>query len=158
MYFENALNRINHINWEKFGKPDAELTEVEYLGYEYLRRIAAFYSQQSVPPILPLVTNIAEILGDTEEFSLDCCKVEVPEKVKGQWIPKCTLEFYLQLARFSDKNPNAVQYISVYDPLIQLLENGYNFTYKERGLYIFDLSLYPLSNWYENYVQAPPMP
>lgn len=84
MYFENALNRINHINWKKFGNPDAELTKVEYLGYEYLRRMAAFYSQQSVPPILPLVTNIAEILGDTEEFSLDCCKVEVPEKVKGR--------------------------------------------------------------------------
>ena len=37
MYFENALNKINHINWEKFGNPDAELTKVEYLGYEHYR-------------------------------------------------------------------------------------------------------------------------
>ena len=155
MYFESALDRINCIDWNKFGKPDTELAEVEYLGYEYLHRMAVFYSEQSVSPVLPLFTNIAVILGDTEEFSLDCCKLNVPERIRNQPIPRCTLEFYLQLAKYSDQNPNAAQYMSVYAPLIILLENGYNFAYKERGLYIYDLALYPLVNWYEKYLQAP---
>ncbi len=158
MYFEGALDRINSINWDMFGKPNAESTKVEYLGYEYLRRMAAFYREQSVSRMLPLVTNIAAILGDTEEFRLDCCDVEVPERIRNQSIPGRTLEFYLQLARYADKNTEAAQYMTVYDPLIQLLENGYNFAYKERGLYIYHLALYPLANWYEYYVQAPPAP
>lgn len=158
MYLKSALDRISHIYWDQFGKPHTELAAVEFMGYEYLRRMAAFFKEQSLPPQFPLITNIAVILGDTDEFTLDCCGVEIPEKIRSQSIPFCTLEFYLQLARFSDINSSAAQYMSVYDPLIILLENGYNFTYKERGLYIYDLALYPLDNWYEKHVQAPPRP
>lgn len=158
MYLESALDRVSHIHWDQFGKPHTDLAAVEFLGYEYLRRMAAFFKGQSLAPQFPLITNIAVMLGDTESFSLDCCRVEIPERIRNQSIPRCTLEFYLQLARFSDVNASAAQYMSVYDPLIMLLEHGYNFTYKERGLYIYDLALHPLDNWYEKHIQAPPRP
>lgn len=39
MYFENAIERINKINWNKLGNP---ASQNENLGYEYLKKMAHF--------------------------------------------------------------------------------------------------------------------
>ena len=63
---------------------------------------------------------------------------------------------YLQLAKYSDQNPDAYKYMQVYEPLIQLLEEGFLFTYREGGLMIFGGGLYHLHHWYETYLNKNP--
>ena len=56
MYLEKAIDRINNINWNNFGKlgdrSDSDLV------YEYLRRTAKFYKENSVKPAAPFYFDV----------------------------------------------------------------------------------------------------
>ncbi|MDT0121069.1 hypothetical protein Q9R46_00325 [Paenibacillus sp. RRE4] len=64
MYLDDTVCRINEINWRKVGtivsNEDADL------GYEFLRRLALFYKNGGIRPQPPMFTNVAKLLGDTE--------------------------------------------------------------------------------------------
>lgn len=77
--------------------------------------------------------------------------------IKDNALPKAILNFFLQLANYADNNKNAEPYMSIYDPLIQLLEQGYMFGFREAGLMIYNAGYYPLSGWYDRFVEALPI-
>lgn len=163
MHLKKAINRINTIEWGRLGgiiPPGPYNDNMEYeahLGYEYLRRMAGFIKEQNLKPSNPLFINIAAVLGDKQETNnLAYCSLEVQYAVKDKSLLKTILNFYLQLANFADSNKNAALYLSIYDPLIQLLEHGLIFSYREAGLMIYNVSYYPLSGWYDRFVEALP--
>lgn len=157
MYLNEAKERINNIKWGIMGEniPKSEA----YLGYEFLRRLAKFFKEESIPPITPLVANIAKLLGDAEEEIVisDYCNSEVVEFLGESIYKKNIIRYYIQLARYADKNQDAIKYLSVYEPLIKLLERGGMFVLTIRELEIVNISRYPLREWYEIFVAKEPI-
>lgn len=148
MYFENAIERINKINWNKLGNPASQ--NEKNLGYEYLKRMAHFFYIQKLKPMNPLFTNIASLLGDKEIMNImEYCNVDAQEMLEDKSTMKASLTFYLQLAKYSDKNESAGIFLQIYEPLIQLMEEGFVFAFREGGFQIFDAKFYPLYNWYK---------
>lgn len=157
MYMNEAIERINNIRWNKVGKNASEI-EV-YLGYEFLRRLAKFFEEESIKPMIPLVANIAKLLGDTENEVIisDCCNSEVVEFLGDSIYKKNIIQYYIQLSRYIDKNPDAIKYMSVYEPLIKLLELGGMFILRTNELEIVNVARYPLREWYERFVIKEPI-
>lgn len=78
MYLDKALQRINEINWDVVGLNMSKSDT--HLGYEFLRRLARFFKEQSQKPVPPLYANIANLLGDEEVVVLsDYCNKEATE-------------------------------------------------------------------------------
>ncbi len=158
MYFDDAINRINKIEWKKLEEAMGD-TEKD-LGYEYLRRMAEFVNKQELPPnINPLLVNVAFTLGDRTEINyVEQCSLEVQETLTNNVLPKHILNFYLQLAYYADYNTEVERYLQIYEPLIQLLERGFLFAFREGGLMIYNVAFYPLNGWYERFLNAQPKP
>jgi len=149
MYYEDVVNRINSINWEQLNK--IEGGNDNNLGGEYLRRMALFYKEHSIEKH-PFIFNIAEYLGNEETIGVaDCCNMEAQEALKNRSWPRAIVSFYLQLAKYADQKEEAATFLSIYDPLIKLLEKGFDFTYREGGLLIYNACFYSLHDWYERY-------
>lgn len=93
MHLNDTVCRINEINWRKVGtivsNEDADL------GYEFLRRLALFYKNEGLRPQPPMFTNIAKLLGDTEnEFPIAMyCNPEVLEFIDDYQYLKKYLNF-----------------------------------------------------------------
>lgn len=157
MYMNEAIKRINNIKWDVVGKNTSEV-EAD-LGYEYLRRLAKFFKEELIVPRKPLATNIAKLLGDVEEEVVisDYCNTEVAEFLGEEIYIKNIIEYYIQLAKYGDKNPDAIKYLSVYDPLIKLLERGGMYVLKINELEIVNAMDFPLRNWYERFVVKEPI-
>ena len=148
MYFEYAIERINKIDWNNLGNPASQ--NEKHLGYEYLKRMAHFFYSQNLKPINPLFTNIASLLGDKEIMNImEYCNVEAQEALEDKSMMKASLTLYLQLAKYSDKNKNAGMFLQIYEPLIQLMEEGFVFAFREGGFQVFNTKFYPLYDWYE---------
>ncbi|WP_310938419.1 hypothetical protein [Clostridium sp. SHJSY1] len=154
---DEAIERINNIRWNEVGKKASE-AEAD-LGYEFLRRLAKFFKEESIKPIVPLVGNIAKLLGDSEKEVVvsDYCNSEVVEFLGENIYKKNIIQYYIQLARYIDKNPDAAKYISVYEPLIKLLEQGGMFVLRIKELEIVNAGYYPLREWYERFVEKEPI-
>ncbi|MBD3922415.1 hypothetical protein H8B09_26925 [Paenibacillus sp. PR3] len=151
MYLEKALQRINGINWDVVG---SNLSQSEtHLGYEFLRRLAHFFKEQSQKPVPPLYANIAKLLGDEEEVVIsDYCNEKAIEFLdENKYVGK-VFGYYLQLAKYTDKNPDAQIYLDVYDPLIRIIERGGLFILKHLELDIVNVANFPLNGWYERFV------
>jgi len=158
MYYEDAVNRINSINWEQLGK--AENGNNNHLGYEYLRRMAFFYKEHPIKTKykFPFFFNIAEYLGSKETIRVvDCCNADAQEGLKEGSMAEYVVSFYLQLAKYADQKEEAATFLSIYDPLIRLLEKGFYFGIREGGLLIYNGRFYPLNNWYERFLDAEPI-
>lgn len=152
MDFKSAVYRINHIPWSALGKTELDSKKQLELGAEYLRRMANFFREQSLTPINPLLTNIAAILGDKEPFQLtEYCSIETEKSLENKSLLKAIVTFYLQLSKYSQHNPKAGTYLPVYEPLIQLMEAGASFGYREGGLLFYQGGFCPLHNWYERF-------
>ncbi|WP_339285692.1 hypothetical protein [Paenibacillus sp. FSL R5-0486] len=65
MLLENAVSKLNSINWGSVGTGVSE--KDTNLGYEFLRRMAQFYKAEQLKPMPPAFTNVAKLLGDQEE-------------------------------------------------------------------------------------------
>lgn len=156
MYFENAINRVNQIKWEKLSITNHE--DEQNLGHEYLRRLAIFFYDQKIKPINPIVANVAALLGDESTINIEnCCNLKVLESLKDKSIPKAVVMFYLQLARYIDQVQETESLLEIYEPLIRLLEKGFVFGYREGGFMIYNAKLYPLNGWYDRFLNATPM-
>jgi len=70
---------------------------------------------------------------------------------------KSIVQYYLQLAKYADKNPHVAKYLSVYDPIIKLLERGGNYVLRIYELEIVNAAQYPLSKWYERFIEKEPI-
>lgn len=156
MYMNELIERINNIKWDVVGKNNSEV-EADF-GYEYLRRLAKFFKEESIMPIKPVMANIAKLLGDVEE-EIVISDYLSPEAVEfaGEGMSKNILKYYLQLARYADKNPNVDKYLSIYDPLIKLLERGGKYVLSINELEIVNVARYPLRQWYERFVAKEPI-
>lgn len=153
MYFENAIERINKINWNQLGNHVCQ--NEKNLGYEYLRRMAQFFNKQNLKPINPLFTNVASLLGDNEIMNImEYCNVDTNEALKDKSVMKAILMFYLQLAKYSDQNESAGIFLQIYEPLIQLMEDGFIFAFREGGFQINNAKFYPLNDWYARFLEG----
>jgi len=156
MYFDDAINRINRIEWKK--SEDVMENAEKDLGYEYLRKMAEFVNEQELKPnVNPLLVNVASVLGDKSVMNyVEQCSSEVQESLTNNVLPKHILNFYLQLAHYADYNTEAERYLQIYEPLIQLLERGFLFAFKERGFMVYNVAFYPLCGWYERFLNKKP--
>ena len=150
MYFEQAIERINQINWKAFGHTKIEYSEK---GSQYLIRMAQFIKENSFEPINPLVINVAELLGSKDRIELwDYCPVESVTALSRYNLVKDMLERYLELSRFSDIHEEYKKYLKIYEPLVELVELGIPYIYRDHGLMVYNSGLWPLHNWYEKFV------
>lgn len=157
MYMNEAIVRINNIKWDVVG---TNASEVEAnLGYEFLKRLAKFFEEESIQPIKPLVANIAKLLGDSEEEVVisDYCNSETVEFLGENIYIKNIIQYYIQLAKYANKNPDVIKYLSVYEPLISILERGGMFVLKINTLDIVRAAHFPLDRWYERFVEEGPI-
>ena len=69
MYFEQALTRINNIDWDKVGTNISD--ENGDLGVMFLSGLADFYSETLLKPYPPIVSDIAMLMGDKREVSFE---------------------------------------------------------------------------------------
>ena len=153
MYFEQAVERINGIDWELFGIMFYH-RERNDLGGNYLRNLALFFHEQNIPPFHPLFTNVAEFLGYHEKVDLKyCCNTIVDDVLKYSSCPRRMIECHLQLAKLIDMDKTYEKYLKIYEPMIGLIELGFYFAYREGGLDIPGQGLYPLHNWYERFLK-----
>ena len=154
MYFEQAIERINNINWSGLSVRGGD--DDKNLAGKYLHRMAVFIRDHSIDRKIYL-TNIAAELGDEGSIDIaDYCRIEAQEVLKRETLPRYMTMFYLQLAKYADQNPDAYEYMQVYDPMIQLLEEGFIYGHRERGIMIYGGTFYPLSNWYEKFLNINP--
>ncbi|AEV68260.1 hypothetical protein [Acetivibrio clariflavus] len=157
MYLEKAVERINKIKWHEvgmnFSKAQADV------GYEFLRRLAKFFKDESIKPTMPFVSNIASFMGDIDgDISIsDYCNKETVEFLEKNSYTKDIIQYYIQLAKYADKEPKAIKYLSVYEPLIRLLEIGGMYVLRYNELEIVHAAYYPLNNWYEKFVDVEPI-
>ncbi|SEK82788.1 hypothetical protein [Paenibacillus sp. OK003] len=157
MLLENAVSKLNSINWGSVGTVISE--EDANLGYEFLRRMAQFYKVEQLKPMPPAFTNVAKLLGDQEEeldISAYCSSDAVAYLNQNSYV-KRIFEYYLQLANYSEERPGISQYLEIYEPLIKLFERGGAFTIKPLSLEIIKVSHFPLNNWYEKFVDKNPI-
>ncbi|SHN80783.1 MULTISPECIES: hypothetical protein [unclassified Paenibacillus] len=157
MLLENAVSKLNSINWGSVGTVISE--EDTNLGYEFLRRMAQFFKAEQLKPMPPAFTNVAKLLGDQEE-ELDIsayCSSEAVAYLNQNSYVKRIFEYYLQLAKYAENNTGISQYLDIYEPLIKLFERGGSFTIKPLSLEIIQVSHFPLNNWYEKFVEKDPI-
>lgn len=119
---EKALERIENINWELFHNDDIEKRE-DGLGGEFLVRIQEAYKENDLQPTNPLMASLAHFLNS--QYNMD-----------GTYPMD---QIY--------KESKYEKYIDVYDPMIQLIEKGIDYHYRERGLDIPVAGLYSLKSF-----------
>ena len=152
MIFECAINRINNINWENVGKNDSEINVRS--GCEFLHRLAEFYKKTSNKLYPPLYSNIAEFLGDDKEIDFTKYYNDNTREYLRRWAYSKSkiFEYYLQLALFAEEHNEAKQYLSVYEPLIEICERGGGFVLRKHELEIEPIIYLSLNNWYNRYL------
>ena len=156
MYFEEAVKRINKIDWKLFGKTvcSEEDLEIHELGSRYLKNMALFFYEQHIPPYNPLVISAAELLGYKEKVDIkECCNPIIEEILKDNYYPKRIIEFHLQMAKLVDMEPKYEKYLNIYEPMICLIELGFNFGHREGGLMVYEVGYYPFYNWYKGFLE-----
>jgi len=157
MYLEKAVERINNLKWNELGMNFSKV-QVD-LGYEFLRRLAKFFKDESIKPIKPFAANIARLMGDTDgDISIsDYCNTETVEYLEKNAYKRNIIQYYIQLAKYADKEPKAIKYLSVYEPLIRLLEIGGMYVLRYNELEIVHVAHFPLYGWYEDFVDVEPI-
>ncbi len=167
MYFEQAIERLNRINWKNIGKERwAHENDNFVYGCEFLKRMAHFFKEHNEKNVklLPFLIDIALYL---EKGTITLENV-FDEEVEEIVMAKCNENFkqafgtfplvarisacYLKLAMLSDEKEAYSAYLDVYEPLIQLFESGGGFRYCESGMSFFNSGLItPIHNWYEKW-------
>lgn len=59
--------------------------------------------------------------------------------------------YYIHLSKYAEKNPDAIHYLSVYEPLIKIIERGGLFVLRHLELDIVKVANYPSNGWYEKF-------
>lgn len=157
MYLERAIFKIDNLNWSLVGTVVTE--EDSKLGYEFLRRLAQLFKTEQLKPMPPAFANIAKLLGDIEdEIKIsNYCNSDAVEFLNKNIYIQRIFEFYLQLAKYADKYPDASQYLSIYELLIKVFERGGSFSIKPLALEITNIAHFPLNEWYTRFVEKEPI-
>ncbi|NBH20290.1 hypothetical protein D3Z55_23585 [Clostridiaceae bacterium] len=152
MYLEQAITRINNIDWDKIGTNSSR--EDGDLGATFLYRLADFYSETLLKPYPPMVSDIAMLMGDRGEVNFDEYYSDKTKKFLIQTeyhSQRDVVEYYLKLSQLADRNPEVGKYIKVYEPLIEIFERGGSFILRKDGLDIKDIVYIPLYTWFEKF-------
>ena len=152
MYADKIIKRINNINWKLVGANK----KIEFRGSvcEFLKRMAYFFYETSLTPTSIIFVDIAKLLGDEEKIDIDdYCNEEVKEITICNLGIKLMIEYYIHLGKYVEKNNDALKYLSIYEPLIKVLENGGKFLYKPKELEVYGDASYPLNNWYNKFLK-----
>ena len=155
MKLEEAINRINKIDWKRVGKVTGK--DEMYLGYEYLKRIAKFIDEQNLnrKRLKPLLINVAFEMGYcSDKKYIDYCSMEVQKALIGYSVAAYNLNCYLQLVDYAEEDKELEQYLQIYEPLIQLIERGFLYSIREGGFMVYGVGFYPLHGWYERCLNA----
>lgn len=157
VYLNKATERINNIKWDQAGT--IVLEENAELGREFLRRLAQFYKEEEIKPLKPMFTNIASLLGDVEEVNIsDYCSSDATDFLtKFNIYVYRIFGYYVQLAKYADKHPEYIKYLSIYEPLIRIFERGGLFVFRIHELEILNVISIPLDEWYERFVEREPI-
>ena len=151
MDFKDAVERVNKIDWDLFGNIDIKKRG---LVGEYLKRLAKFFDENSFEPMHPLFTDISFLLGNKREINIsDYCPPKVLGALEHSRCVRRILEYYLELAYYSDIYNKYKVYLEIYEPLIQLIEMGGDFAFREGGIMIYRGAYYPLNGWYKLYLE-----
>lgn len=152
MFLDKAIQRINDIQWDRVGHNPSS-TDAQ-LGYEFLRRLAHFFKEQSIKPTPPLYANIARLLGDSNEEVIvaDYCTLEASGFLSDNLYVGKIFGYYIQLAKYADQSPDTMKYLHVYEPLIKIIEKGGLFILKHLELDIVNVANFPLHGWYNRFV------
>ena len=144
MYTENAIIRLNNINWDNIGQNGHE-KDIE-LGIEFIKRLAKFCKKNNITPSLPFTTDLPSLLGkDTiSNVLLEQCNDNVKKIIKNPSFSTSIVNYYLRACILGDC-------VYIYEPIILLFEKGGNFVYRERGMSFINSGLIPLANWFENF-------
>ena len=150
MYIEQAIARINNIDWDRVGtivsKKDGDL------GIEFLERLADFYSETALKPYPPLVSDIAMLMGAHNEENFEPYYTEKTKKFLNITLyQNKIIEYYLKLSQLADNNPKARKYINVYEPLIEIFERGGSFNLRKNDLDIENVIFIPRNNWFDKF-------
>ena len=91
-------------------------------------------------------------MGDKREVSFEeyyndktkkfLCQTQYQSKI---------VEYYLKLSQLADRNPEVEKYIKVYEPLIEIFEQGGSFLLRYEGLEIKDICFIPLYTWFDKF-------
>lgn len=151
MYIEKAIERLNNINWNNIGR-NGQKKDME-LGIEFLRKMAVFCKKNDIKPNLPFMTNLS-LAQDHCVISkeiLNKCNENVRMIIENPSLSTSIVNYYLQVSISADQNPEYIDCIDVYEPIIRLFEKGGDFVYRERGMSFINSGLIPLTNWLENF-------
>jgi len=155
MIFEKAIQKIDNLDWKAIGT--ASLNNNDQLAYEFFRRMAVFFKEQKIEPISPRFANISGLLGDTSELIdiQDYCNPESIKYMKKYSGIDLVCSFYLQLARYSEENIEYSKYLSVYEPLLKIIERKGVFIFRVNEMEIVGVSYIPLGGWYDRFINIP---
>ena len=150
MYLEQAIARINNINWDKVGTKTS--IENGNLGEEILQRLANFYNETSIKKYPPLFSDTASLMGDNRELNFNEYYNDKTKRFLGRTMYQSKIvEYYLKLSRLADDNALARKYINVYEPLIEIFERGGSFKLRKNDLEIEHVIFIPFNNWFEKF-------
>lgn len=151
MYVENAIIRLNNINWDAIGQ-NGHKKDME-LGIEFLKKMAKFCKKNNITPNLPFMTDLPSFFGKKtiDNVLLEQCNDTVKKIIKNPSFSTSVVNYYLRASLLKDEKEKKIDCIYVYEPIILLFEKGGNFIYKERGMSFINSGLIPLTNWFEKF-------
>ncbi len=151
MYAENAIIRLNNINWDAIGQ-NGHKKDME-LGIEFLKKMAKFCKKNNITPNLPFITDLPSFFGKKtiDNVLLEQCNDTVKKIIKNPSFSTSVVNYYLRASLLKDEKEKEIDCIYVYEPIILLFEKGGNFIYKERGMSFINSGLIPLTNWFEKF-------
>lgn len=151
MYTENAIERLNNIDWNNIGENGQE-KDME-LGIEFLAKMEKFCNENIITPTLPFMTDLPSFLGNyvLGEEILNKCNSDLRNIIDNPTVSTVIVKYYIGASVLADSNVKYVACMDVYEPIIRLFEKGGNFVYRERGMSFINSGLLPLANWLKNF-------
>lgn len=146
------LDRINDIDTKRIGTKKDE--KHLYLATLFLKRLARFYYEKNIFPLPPFASNIAKSLGyDESEINFnEYLNDELIVFLDNNRYKKNIFTYYLSLLFISHEKSENKDYLNVYEPLIEILEDGGDFLLNYQYLKIPSLKEFPMRNWYKKFL------
>ncbi|MDE6700754.1 MAG: hypothetical protein K2K10_07055 [Acetatifactor sp.] len=123
MYTENAIERLNNIDWNNIGENGQE-KDME-LGIEFLAKMEKFCNENSITPTLPFMTDLPSFLGNyvLGEEILNRCNSDLRNIIDNPTVSTVIVKHYIKASVLADSNVKYVACMDVYEPIIRLFEN-----------------------------------
>ena len=154
----SIIDRINGINRVK---TESNHENLSLLAYEYLRRLSYFFNENSLKPINPMFASVIACI--TKDYSLSNSKKNF-EKYCNQLVKdtlryshnKNIIEYYFQVAFYTEDISIKKKYINIYEPLIRIWELNGDFQINSLGIDIKYSGYFPTKSFYDSFKNKPP--